>query len=349
MTNTRINELDLLRFLGAVGILLFHYAFRGYAADAMSTMPYPLLAPVAKYGYLAIELLFMISGFVIAMTATNQSLRHFVISRIVRLYPVFWACCTLIFAATLAIGAPRYSVSVGQYLANMTMLSGFLGVPLMDGAHWFLYVDLIFYALVAAALLLGGSRRLQLFLVSWLLIEMTLGALPFGWQSRRLLADYSVCFIAGAQFFLIWSRGSSVTRIAVTAACLGLAIMQAIDRLPGFETHYRTSMNRSVVAGIVTLSFVMMLLIALRRTGALARSQWVLAGAISYPLYLLHENIGFMIFNAGYPAANPHVLFWGTIVVMIGVSLAVHVFIEKRFSRPMRVAVNRIADRVWPH
>ena len=61
----RVNEIDLLRFIAALAVVFFHYAFRGYAADDLSILPYPLLAPLAKYGYLGVELFFMISGFVI--------------------------------------------------------------------------------------------------------------------------------------------------------------------------------------------------------------------------------------------------------------------------------------------
>jgi peptidoglycan/LPS O-acetylase OafA/YrhL len=344
MNTPRVNELDLLRCVAVIAVVLFHYAFRGYAADAMSTMPYPLLAPVAKYFYLSLELLFLISGFVIAMTASARSFRHFVISRIVRLYPAFWVCCTITFVVTLAIGEPRYSASLGQYLVNMTMLAEFLGVVSIDGAYWFLYVEIIFYALVATALFIGGMQRFQLFLALWLVAEMALEALPIGRHPSRLLADYSVCFIAGAEFYLIWAGGLSLTRVAMIAGTLGIALLQAMNRIPGFEVNYSTTINAYVVAGVIVACFLAMLLVALKRTGALGRSRWMLAGAVSYPLYLLHHNIGFMIFNALYPAINPHVLFWGTIAGVLGAAFAVHVFIEKRLSLPMKAAIARFAE-----
>ncbi len=58
--NNRLNTIDLLRFAAAVLVVFYHYAFRGYAADGMSVMPYPLLAPIAKYGYLGVDLFFLI-------------------------------------------------------------------------------------------------------------------------------------------------------------------------------------------------------------------------------------------------------------------------------------------------
>lgn len=343
MTNSRIDELDLLRFAGVIAIVLFHYAFRGYAGDAMSVMPYPWLAPAAKYGYLALELLFMISGFVIAGSVTNRSLRDFALSRIVRLYPAFWACCTLTFAVTLAIGAPRYSVTVGQYLINLTMLAEFLRVPSVDGVYWFLYVQLLFYALVAGAVFVGGVNRFQWFLAAWLAGELALEILPIGPIPAHILADYSVCFIAGAVCFLMRSRGLTLARIGMLIAALALALLQAFNRLPGLERHYQTILSRYVVVGIIVGSFFVMMTIALRRGTGVSHPRWVLAGAISYPLFLLHENIGFMIFNALYPAFNAHLLLWVTIVMMIGASYVVHVMVERRFAAPMQAAISRRA------
>jgi peptidoglycan/LPS O-acetylase OafA/YrhL len=343
VTNSRINELDFLRFIAVLGIVFFHYAFRGYAADSMSVMPYPWLAPAAKYGVHGLEMLFLISGFVIAMTAANRSLRHFVISRFVRLYPTFWVCCTITFVAILATGAPRYSATFWQYLVNMTMLSEFFRVPSIDGVYWFLCVEILFYGAVAMAVFLAGMQRFQWFLIAWLAIEVLLELLPIGRNPARMLADYSVCFIAGAEFFLIWSSGLSFTRVAMVVATMALAIVQEINRLPAFEKHYDTIIDRNLVGGAIVVMFIVMMLIALRRTGPLARTRWVLPSAISYPLFLLHENIGFMIFNKLYPAINPHVLLWGTFALMIAVSLAIHLVIERRLSATMTAALNRLA------
>jgi peptidoglycan/LPS O-acetylase OafA/YrhL len=111
---SRVNEVDLLRFLAVIGVVFFHYAFRGYASEGMTTMPYPL-APIAKYGYFGVHLFFIISGFVIMLSASSGNLRNFIISRIVRLYPAFWICCTITFLFVLIMGAPRYTASFSQH------------------------------------------------------------------------------------------------------------------------------------------------------------------------------------------------------------------------------------------
>jgi peptidoglycan/LPS O-acetylase OafA/YrhL len=92
--------------------------------------------PVAKYGYLGVDLFFMISGFVIFMTVSDGTLRHYVVSRVTKLYPAFWICCTITFVVSLGIGGERFPVSVMQYLVNMLCLGGVFGVAAIDGAYW---------------------------------------------------------------------------------------------------------------------------------------------------------------------------------------------------------------------
>ena len=118
----RLAELDLLRFIAALSVLLFHYAFRGYAADDLSPINLPVLIPIFKYGYLGVGLFFMISGFVILMSAIGKNGREFVTSRISRLYPEFWICCTLTALVIFFFGAPHFDVSLTQFFINLTML-----------------------------------------------------------------------------------------------------------------------------------------------------------------------------------------------------------------------------------
>jgi peptidoglycan/LPS O-acetylase OafA/YrhL len=100
-------------------------------------------------------------------------------------------------------------------------------------------------------------------------------------------------------------------------------------------------MNGAIVAGIITACFAIMLAVACQWTGALGRVRWVMLGSVTYPLYLLHQNIGFAIFNAYYPNINAHLLLWGTIALMLLVSYAIHRWIEKPMGNLLKGAVDR--------
>ena len=345
----RAHEIDLLRFLAALAVVLFHYAFRGYAADGLSSMPYPLLAPYAKYGHLGVDLFFMISGFVILMTAAKGSLVTFIVSRVVRLYPAFWVCCTVTFLLTMVIGGERYSATFPQFLLNLTMLSGFFYVQAIDGVYWSLLVEVQFYGFIALLLLVRKIHEAESFLLAWLMASMLLEIHPIEILRRLLIVDYSAYFIGGAMCFLIWSEGVSLRKVFALIAAWALSIDQAVMTLPSLERYYHTVMNVYVVGGIVTSFFGMMYLVAVRHTGVLGRMKWLTLGAITYPLYLLHQYIAYMVFNIAYPSINAHILLWGTLAVMIGIAFGVHIVVEKpvapRLKTTLTSAINRITLR----
>ena len=85
----RITTLDLLRLVAALAVVGFHYFFRGAAADGYLNVAYPSVATVAIYGYLGVNLFFLISGFVIAWSAEGRSWQAFAVARFARLYPGF--------------------------------------------------------------------------------------------------------------------------------------------------------------------------------------------------------------------------------------------------------------------
>jgi peptidoglycan/LPS O-acetylase OafA/YrhL len=338
----RVGEIDLLRFIAALAVVFFHYSFRGHAADGLSPLAYPALAGVSRYGYLGVELFFMISGFVILMTAARGSLRGFVISRMTRLYPAFWVCCTVTFLVIVLFGAPRFTADAGQYVVNMTMLSGFVGTPSMDGVYWSLFVEMRFYALVALILLLGKIHRAERWLLAWLVASLVLETIPAmpGRLRYLLITDYSAFFIAGATCFLIWQEGVSRARSAILALSWGLAVFQSTRGLDGFESHYRVPISALVVAGIITVFFLVMLLVALKRTGRISGMRWMLLGALTYPLYLVHQAIGYVIFNHLYPGSNPHLLLWGTVALMMAIAYLVNVQVEKRYAGAFKRQLN---------
>lgn len=345
---TRANEIDLLRFIAALSVVLFHYGFRGYSgADKLTTMPYSLLGPVAMYGYLGVDLFFVISGFVILMTASNSSLKGFFASRVARLYPAFWVCCTATYLV-IAVFDEKQQVSFSQYLVNLTMLSAFLNVPSIDGSYWSLFVEVRFYVLVAALMAIGGMARAELALALWLAAAVLLNAHPIGVLNFVLIADYAAHFIAGAIFYLIWSCGLSTFRVCMLAVAWVMVMRHATGEIAQLEQNFKQAFEILVVLGVVTCIFLVMLLVSLRKTGVFMRMDWALVGALTYPLYLLHQMIGYIVFNLAYPTLNAHLVFWGTIVCMLLAAYLVHVKVETKYGALLRRYAGEGWERIVP-
>ncbi len=329
-----------------MAVTMFHLIFRGYASDDFSKLPYPLLAPVAKYGFLGVELFFIISGFVILMTASKGNLKHFTVSRITRLYPTFWVCCTLTFVAILLIGGERFSASLGQFLVNLTMLGGFTDVAPIDGVYWSLFVELKFYALIALVLLFGQLRRAQLLLTLWLGAVILLNIFPVRVLNLMLIRDYAPLFVGGAICYLIYAKGVSLPRLSILGVACAAAVHHALGAVPAFEQKSQTDLNEYVIADTVVGMFAIFLLIALNKTGGLGKMRWVTLGALTYPLYLIHQNIGYMVFNLGYSAINPHVLVWGTIALLLVSAHLIDRFVERCCTKQLKSALETGFDRL---
>lgn len=343
----RIREIDLLRFVSAVLVVLFHLAFRGHAQGDMSSLPYPWLAPVAQLGHLGVYLFFMISGFVILMSARDD-LVGFVISRATRLYPAFWVCCTLTFVTILAIGAPRFSASWLRYVGNMSMMGEFIGVPNLDGVYWSIFVEIRFYLLMALLIAFRQIRNIEAFMWAWMVLVLLQWWLPIRFIQHVFITEYASFFIAGALFYKVYQGGWTRGRIAQMAICLLMSLQHVLSGLGGFEAYYNTHQSAWPVALILVGFHAVMWCVAMRKTGLLARKDWSSLGALTYPLYLLHQVIGYALFNHFYPGTNPHLLFWSVFAGMLAAAHLIHVGAERPLSKWLRAWLNQLAGRGLP-
>jgi peptidoglycan/LPS O-acetylase OafA/YrhL len=95
------------------------------------------------------------------------------------------------------------------------------------------------------------------------------------------------------------------------------------------------------VVGALGVFFLAFFLIATGRTASAASARWVVLGTLTYPLYLIHQNIGFTLFNLLNARVNAHVLMWGVTALMLLTAYLV-TRIERLVARPMKDALSRL-------
>lgn len=344
----RVEVLDLLRLLAVLAVVLFHYGFRGAAADGLTLVSLPDLEPVAKYGYLGVQFFFVISGFVIAYSAEGRTPSGFAIARIARIYPGFLVCMTATFLITLAIGAPRFETSLSQWLGNLIVVSPALRQPFMDGAYWSIVYELIFYGWVFLLMSLGWFRRhIDWIVIVWLGVSIADTALVHsGLLHRLFVTDQSAFFAAGLVLYEIYRGRRDRKVMLLLALTVVAAVDQAFIGAAWTREHYHVALDNRVVAAVCIGAIGAVWLATRVRRLPLPAPLILAIGGLTYPMYLLHQHIGFMLFNAFEGYASAAVLIAATVIAMIALSWAIWRFVERPAQKWLKDALTRGARRL---
>lgn len=332
---SRFNELDLFRFTAALAVVLYHWAFRGAAANGLTSFSMPELVPVVKYGYLGVDLFFILSGFVILLSIQGKSPVEFAISRFTRLYPAFWTCCTLTFLVCLMVGGDRFRVTVPQFLTNLTMFNLYVGQPNIDGVYWTLTEEMKFYGFVFVLLCCRQSQRIETYLQAWLVVSLV--CLQSGNRALIFLtsAHWSGHFIAGATYFLIHRSGLTARRILLMLAAATFSTSMAALNVEMMTAHYQVTYDRWTIVSLVASFHVLFFAVSQGWTQMSTRA-FGLLGCLTYPLYLIHQNIGYLVLDQ---FANSRHRGLALIVVTAGsliVAWAVYRLVEQNVNHRLK-------------
>lgn len=349
MYKSRLYQIDLLRFIAAFSVMLYHYTFRGYyGSENFTTINFPFLENFTKYGYLGVDLFFIISGFVITLSISNSNAIEFIKSRIIRLYPSYWICVILTTIITLFF--INYNlITTKQFLWNMTMLNGYINIPYIDGAYWSLFVEIKFYVIIF--LILSNKftkKQIDTFIVIWLAITFfetfPLFKMPNIYVANliknQLILDYSAYFIAGFYFYKIHINDKKWFSFTMIIICYSISIYNAIERTIRLEKNYNIDFSSFNIALIITLFYLIFFLIASKKVEQLNLRKWERWGLLTYPLYLIHQNIGYYLLNILKPL-NKYISLIIVCFLMIFISFLIHKFFEVKIARNLKKVLTK--------
>jgi peptidoglycan/LPS O-acetylase OafA/YrhL len=268
----------------------------------------------------------MISGFVILMTLERaRSAGAFLAARAARLYPAFWAALLITFGVGVAAPLPGQSLTVGDLLYNATMAPAWLKHAAVDDVYWTLAYEAGFYCTMALAFVTGQLQRLERWCAVWLALSVAFIAeprlVPHPLNYLLSISEYTHLFVTGIIAWRIRARGPTRLRVGLLAAALLVAVL----RLTPMEFAY------------YALSAGVFLLAVFGRLEAIATAPLLFLGAISYPLYLIHQMVGYRIIMALSAAGLPYAADVAiAALAMIALATALHVLIEKPGERLLR-------------
>lgn len=282
----RLQELDSLRGLAALAVLMFHYTTR-YESQ-YEYIGQPLASIPNEYAHLGVQLFFIISGFVIFMTLDKT--KHpldFVVSRFSRLYPAYWTCVLLTTGSILLLGLPGKEPTMLQLLVNMTMLQQLFFIKDIDGVYWTLFVEIVFYMSMFVLFVTSQLHRILSILLAWLSIAAIDIALD---RYAGIRTPYVVEMLLNLRHIPYFALGIAFYHRRKSASYTPGSLLVIIASIAV------VAFSRSLTTTIACLSFTLLFhLIVNEKLQFLKIRPLLFLGAISYPLYLLHENIGFAI------------------------------------------------------
>lgn len=326
----RLCLLDYGRFLAAIAVLLFHYTFNGIANGKITSISHiPSIIEFTKYGYLGVDFFFMISGYVIFMSARTRTPTQFAVSRAIRLYPAYWFA--IIFTSIFAIfwGGHLMSVSAMQIVLNFTMFQSYLGVQHVDGVYWTLVYEVQFYALVFFILFFGGQKYISQIFVGWPFLMLF--AVVIGVDGAVYLGGYFCYFASGALFALMLEK---VTPIRVVSLLVSVSLALRYSLLIAAEKEVATGhvFSDFIVLAAVVSFYAFFVLQSLPKARDLDLSFSRMAGALTYPIYLIHAHFGYMAISRFATEENKLTVYFFVTLAVIFVSYALHLVAERKLA-----------------
>lgn len=294
-------SLDLVRFIAAFWVMGYHY-FRSIIGWEHVANVFQ----VFRYGFLGVPVFFIISGFVIAQSINKESPLRFILLRLLRVYPVYWISFFIMCVAYILLYV-KFPYSFVTYIDFIVQLSQQLSLlktgelPWL-GTAWTLRYELIFYSMAFAISLLFTLVRRNIFLKIVSFICLAVIIKYFYLQ----LFPYFYLFMAGVMLYALTKLSSILQKLLFLVI---LTVFSYYLLIPATNIYYLNPISQgfngallnSVLYGDITIILFMIFMIFMIFNKSIDNkfnNYWIkLLGAISYPVYVLHEQIGILVIS----------------------------------------------------
>lgn len=325
----RLPLLDALRGLAALSVCWYHL-----------TNSYAVGSPVREsgaYGWLGVEVFFVLSGFVIpyvlyhAAYDARRDWSRFLLKRIVRIEPPYLvAALGGILLWYLSSLAPGFQ---GQFPSDLISLSLLLHVGYLTGIAGYEWLNPVFWTL---------AIEFQFYLlISLLFPVLTTRAIVLRWAIAVCFAALTVALKGNSHNYIFGYLG---------LFSLGIAVFQFRVGIVGFRECMAlcTLATLCLVVGhnlptALTALFTALAIVWKAESCTSKYLSWL--GAISYSLYLVHVPVGGRVVNLGKRFVTTTAGEVAVSLAAVGVSLLAAYVLYLLVERPAQRAARRITLR----
>ncbi|UXS01100.1 acyltransferase family protein [Agrobacterium tumefaciens] len=353
--------IDVLRFIAAIMVMAYHLGYKAWSLDTYY-LHEELRAPdilwswseETWFGWVGVQIFFVISGFVIAFSSENSAPSKFIVGRIARLAPVMWISATICLAITLYWQAFPVSSALYLYAKSITF---FPFGPWIAGQIWTLPIEIMFYGLMLALLIFRSFDRIAWVCLAvafasafyWLAVTSGFYEDTTGRLTQLFLLQHGCYFALGVAFWLLKTKGASALNVAVMVVSLLPTWVQIKTSLvwekPGF------GFDLWPMVPYLVWAFAMFAMAGsiywnsyISRVLTPVRGLVMALGRITYPLYLVHFHVGGAIMLWLYPTGvSPE----ASIALAFAGSIAVAFVIAQWIEKPIAVRLSSAIQSVF--
>lgn len=352
--------LTSVRFLLALGVVLFHYHLQWPWNPDPST-------GLFERARLGVDVFFILSGFVLthayreALAAGKLNYGRFLVARFARVYPAHFA--VLAFVIVMVFGASLLGAEFDRTFYNplgliTTLLLVHAWFPEVikaewNGPSWSLSAEWFAYLAFPAFAWLGVKLQDRpgvllaiagaVFLALDFLYQAVFGKVVVHAEANMGILRIIPEFLYGIALYRLGERIVLRRRAAVTFAWIAGVALFALMHLKADDRVI------VVMAGPLILSLA--LLSKAGSVGPLASRPLMLGGEASYALYLVHmpiliawKGVASVLSGKG----SDYVLAWWEVGALLPLSIAAAVALHILVEGPARTWIRHLADRAWP-
>ncbi len=367
--------LDLIRVLACLGVVAVHFGLamwvKGNNPGGVPTHAFDFMQPFVAFGWVGVQIFFVLSGFVIAYSAYASRPGHFLTQRLARLMPALLLCST--FTGIVYLIFHQYS-KTRIALMWMDSVTFRPKSDLIDGSHWTLTLEMSFYLLIFGLLLVKRSHLIStaLAVLGIASASMTLSLLFKNFVSPQItrftialfvklplgqghFIRHGCYFSLGVFLWLALFRGFTWQRIAMIAVTMSGGIAEIVLRARELTHECIFPISAGVPLTVWLMALLAIVLctrynlwlqqkLGLRGIAVLRQ-----LGLMTYPLYLVHQGFGKIMVLYLQPRIGDLSAFAATLAIVFGLSLALSMFIEPPLQKKLRATAPRLAPaRIVP-
>lgn len=320
-----------------------------------------ILSFFADWGWMMVEVFFMLSGFIFfikygqKISSHSISKREFFILRFSRLYPLHWLTLLIIAVGILAanlLSVSAFSVhgnnNLFTFLQNILCVqSGWLQTNFsFNGPAWSISVEIMMYIVFYTLFYYAGGGKKRFFVC---LFFIYLGVMMYssGWEGpvfNKMTGRGLLCFFIGVLIGEILTRPKNKKRenLLISASVLTVILSSVLIFLLFKYKSGVSDMYRYFVFALALFPALFILSLRLKIiTGLLSLKPLLYLGEISYSMYLTHFPVALTIIMVNKIfglkidfSSGPAFIAYTTAVIVI--SHIVHFYFEKPMQNYIR-------------